>query len=177
VIFSETKLPGAFVIDLERRVDDRGFFARAWCAREFADHGLSTEVVQCNVSHNERRGTLRGLHYQVAPHEEVKLVRCTRGALWDVIVDLRSASATYKHWLGVELTAENGRLLYVPPGFAHGYQTLEPDTEAYYQVSAYYAPEAERGARWDDPAFGITWPDPDGAFLSEKDATWPDFAG
>jgi len=177
MIFTETELPGAFFVDLERREDARGFFARVWCAREFAEQGLSAEVVQCNVTQNVKRGTLRGLHYQVAPHQEVKLVRCTRGAIWDVIVDLRPESSTYKQWLGVELTPENGRMIYVPAGFAHGYQTLEPDTEALYQVSAYYTPEAERGVRWNDPAFGITWPDAEGALLSDKDRNWPDFAG
>ena len=173
--FTETDLPGAFVVDLEPRQDDRGFFARAWCETEFAEHGLSTVVAQCNVSFSRKKGTLRGLHYQVAPHAEVKLVRCLRGALYDVIVDLRPASPTYRRWLGVELTAENRRMLYVPEGFAHGFQTLADDTEAFYQVSAAYAPDAERGVRWDDPAFAIEWPDAEGALMSEKDRSWPDF--
>lgn len=173
--FTETDLAGAFVIDLERHEDERGFFARAWCEREFADHGLDTRVSQCNVSFNEHRGTLRGLHYQVSPHAEVKLVRCTRGAVYDVIVDLRPESATYTRWVGVELTAENRRMLYVPEGFAHGYVTLVDATETFYQVSVPYAPEAERGARWDDPAFGIEWPQTEGLVMSAKDRSWPDF--
>ena len=175
VIFTETELAGAWVIELDRREDARGFFARAWCEDEFSQHGWDTRVVQCNLSHNERRGTVRGMHYQVPPHAEVKVVRCTRGAVYDVIVDLRRESPTYGRWLGVDLSAENGRALYVPEGFAHGYQALEDGTETYYQVSGFYAPGAERGLRWNDPALGIEWPLPDEAFLSEKDGTWPDF--
>jgi dTDP-4-dehydrorhamnose 3,5-epimerase len=177
VIFTETELPGAYVIDLERREDERGFFARAWCADEFAQHGLSTTLVQANLSFNVQQGIVRGMHFQVEPHAEDKLVRCTRGAIYDVIVDLRPESDTYKRWLGVELDAESRRALYVPKGFAHGYQTLVPDTETFYQVSEWYTPEAERGVRWDDPAFGIEWPDPAKALLSEKDRNWPDFSG
>jgi len=175
MIFTETELPGAFVLDLERREDDRGFFARAWCTNELGDHGLETRLVQANVSFNRRKGTLRGMHMQAAPHAEVKVIRATRGSVLDVIVDLRPDSPTYLGWTGVELSAENGRALYVPEGFAHGYQTLEDDTETFYLVSEFYAPDAERGVRWDDPAFGIEWPDPDGAILSEKDASWPDW--
>jgi dTDP-4-dehydrorhamnose 3,5-epimerase len=177
VIFEETRLSGAFLVDLERREDSRGFFARTWCANEFADHGLTTEVVQANVSFNPRQGTLRGMHFQRAPHAETKLVRCTRGAIYDVVVDLRRDSGTYKEWVGVELSADNRRALFVPEGFAHGYQTLVPDAEVFYQVSEYYTPGAEGGVRWDDPAFGIEWPDPDDAFLSDKDRSWPDFSG
>lgn len=173
--FAETELAGAWIVDLERREDERGFFARAWCEQEFAEHGLDTRVSQCNLSFNEHRGTLRGLHYQVAPHAEVKLVRCTRGAVYDVIVDLRPDSETYTRWIGVELSEDNRRLLYVPEGFAHGYVTLADATETYYQVSVPYAPGAERGARWDDPAFGIDWPQTEGLVMSEKDRTWPDF--
>jgi dTDP-4-dehydrorhamnose 3,5-epimerase len=173
--FRETPLAGAFVVDVEKRADSRGFFARAWCQREFEEHGLSTELVQCNLSFNERRGTLRGMHYQAPPHEEVKLIRCTRGAVYDVIVDLRPGSRTYKQWFGVELSAENRRTLYVPAGFAHGYQTLEDGSETFYQVSAFYAPEAEGGVRWDDPAFRIKWPDVAERTISDKDANWPDF--
>jgi dTDP-4-dehydrorhamnose 3,5-epimerase len=173
--FTETALPGAYLVDLERREDERGFFARAWAEDEFAAHGLDTRVSQCNLSFNERRGTLRGLHYQVAPHAEVKVVRCTRGAVYDVIVDLRPGSATYLRWIAVELSTENRRVLYVPEGFAHGYQTLEDETETFYQVSVPYAPGAERGVRWDDPAFGIEWPDVEERVMSEKDRTWPDF--
>jgi dTDP-4-dehydrorhamnose 3,5-epimerase len=177
VIFEQTRLSGAFFVDLERREDSRGFFARTWCANEFADHGLTTEVVQANVSFNPRQGTLRGMHFQRAPHAETKLVRCTRGAIYDVVVDLRRDSDTYKEWVGVELSADNRRALFVPEGFAHGYQTLVPDAEVFYQVSEYYTPGAEGGVRWDDPAFGIEWPDPDNAFLSDKDRSWPDFSG
>ena len=175
MIFSETELPGAYTIDVDPRRDERGFFARAWCAEEFSQHDLVTRVAQANVSYNVRRGTLRGMHYQLPPHAEVKIVRCTRGAIYDVIVDLRPASPTYRRWIGVELTADNRRMLYVPEGFAHGFQTLEDDTEAFYQVSEFYAPGAERGLRWDDPAFGIEWPLPESPILSDKDRAWPDF--
>jgi dTDP-4-dehydrorhamnose 3,5-epimerase len=177
VIFEETKLVGAFVVDLERREDSRGFFARTWCADEFAEHGLTNGVVQANMSWNPRQGTLRGMHFQHPPHAEAKLVRCTRGAVFDVIIDLRPDSATYKQWLGVELNADNRRALFVPEGFAHGFQTLVPDCEVTYQVSEFYTPGAEGGVRWNDPAFGIDWPDPANAFLSEKDRSWPDFTG
>ena len=175
MIFKETELPGAYVIDLERREDERGFFARAWCEDEFAAHGLSTRVAQCNLSWNERQGTLRGMHFQRPPHAEVKLIRCTRGAIYDVIVDLRPESPAHGRWIGVELTAENRRLLYVPEGFAHGYQTLEDDTETYYQVSVPYAPGAEDGLRWDDPAIGIEWPETYERVISAKDRAWPNF--
>jgi dTDP-4-dehydrorhamnose 3,5-epimerase len=177
VIFEQTRLEGAFLVDLERREDERGFFARTWCADEFADHGLVNRVVQANVSWNAQQGTLRGMHFQHPPHAETKLVRCTRGAIYDVIVDLRPDSETYKQWLGVELTDENRRALFVPERFAHGYQTLVPDSEIIYQVSAAYAPQAEGGVRWDDPAFGIEWPDAGNALLSDKDRSWPDFTG
>jgi dTDP-4-dehydrorhamnose 3,5-epimerase len=177
VIFTETDLAGAFLIDLERREDDRGFFARAWCADEFAEHGLNTRLVQANVSFNDRKGTLRGMHFQRPPAAEAKLIRCTRGSIFDAIIDLRPDSPTFKRWLGVELTADNRRALYVPEGFAHGYQTLEPGTETFYLVSEYYTPSAEGGVRWDDPAFGIEWPDPESPLVSEKDRTWPDFTG
>jgi dTDP-4-dehydrorhamnose 3,5-epimerase len=177
MIFTETELRGAYVIDLDRREDERGFFARAWCADELAARGLSARIAQCNVSYNGSEGTLRGMHYQAAPHGEVKLVRCTRGAIYDVIVDLRRDSTTYKHWTGVTLSAENRRALYVPEGFAHGYQTLEAGTETFYFVSEFYAPEAERGVRWDDPAFAIRWPDTERRTISEKDRSWPDYEG
>jgi dTDP-4-dehydrorhamnose 3,5-epimerase len=175
MIFTETELPGAYTIDIDPREDERGFFARAWCAEEFAQYDLVTRVAQSNVSYNARRGTLRGMHYQVPPHAEVKIVRCTRGAIYDVIVDLRPESSTHRRWIGVELSADNRRMLYVPEGFAHGFQTLEDDTEAFYQVSEFYAPGAERGLRWNDPALGIEWPLPDDPIVSEKDRTWPDF--
>jgi dTDP-4-dehydrorhamnose 3,5-epimerase len=175
MIFEETKLPGAFVLDLERRDDDRGFFARTWCANELAEHGLNTRLVQANMSWNPRKGTVRGMHFQRAPHAETKLVRATRGAIYDVIIDLRDESPTFAEWVGVELSAENGRALYVPEGFAHGFQTLVPDCEVHYLVTEFYSPSAEGGVRWNDPAFGIDWPDPENAFLSDKDAGWPDF--
>jgi dTDP-4-dehydrorhamnose 3,5-epimerase len=175
MIFTPTELGGAYLVDLEPREDERGFFARAWARGEFAEHGLSTEVVQANIAFNRRKGTLRGMHFQHDPHAEVKVVRCTRGALYDAIVDLRPSSPTHTRWIGVELTADNRRMLYIPEGFAHGYQTLVDDTEAYYQVSAAYAPEAEGGVRWDDPAFGIKWPDPSPPVMSDKDRTWPDY--
>jgi dTDP-4-dehydrorhamnose 3,5-epimerase len=175
MIFSPLRLPGAFVIDLEPRRDERGFFARTWCQREFEAHGLTTQMVQANLSHNLRAGTLRGLHYQANPFAEAKLVRCTRGAIWDVIVDVRPDSPTQRQWLGVELTAENYRMLYVPEGFAHGFLTLVDDVEVSYQVSQFYTPGAERGLRWDDPALSITWPQPV-RVISEKDARWPDYA-
>ena len=177
MIFTETQLKDAFVVDLERREDERGFFARAWCQDEFSDAGLSTRLVQCNVSFNRHRGTLRGMHYQLPPHAEAKLIRCTRGAIYDVIIDLRDGSPTYTRWVGFELSAENGRALYVPEGFAHGYQTLVDEAETFYQVSEFYAPGAERGVRWNDPAFGIAWPLPEEPLMSEKDKTWPDFVG
>ena len=175
MIFTETKLAGAFLVDLERREDERGYFARAWCSDEFAERGLSADVVQCNISYNERRATLRGMHFQAAPHAEAKVIRCTRGAIYDVIVDLRPDSATHARWVGVELSAENGRALYVPEGFAHGYQTLVDATETYYQVSERYTPSAEGGVRWDDAAFGIEWPYPEPSVISPKDAAWPDY--
>jgi len=175
VIFAPTKLSGAVVIDLERREDDRGFFARSFCQREFEEHRLDPCVSQCNVSFNVRRGTLRGMHWQAAPHGEAKLVRVTRGAIWDVIIDLRPNSSSYAEWFGIELTAENRRALYVPVGFAHGFQTLVPDTEVFYQMSAAYVPDAQRGLRWNDPAFGVAWPiDP--PFMSRGDESHPDFA-
>ena len=177
MIFTPTELDGAFVIDLEPIADERGFFARAWCQHELEAHGLSTRAAQCNVSFNTRKGTLRGMHYQRAPHAEVKIVRCTRGSIYDVIVDLRRDSPTHRRWLGVELSAENRRALYVPEGFAHGYLTLEDASETLYQVSEFYTPGAEGGLRWDDGAFGIVWPDVEIAVVSEKDRAWPKYEG
>jgi dTDP-4-dehydrorhamnose 3,5-epimerase len=174
VIFTETKLKGAFIIELELRKDERGFFARTWCKREFEAHGLVREMVQANVSFNKKRGTLRGMHYQVAPYEEAKLVRCTRGAIYDVIIDLRQDSPTYKQWIGVELTSENYQMIYVPENFAHGFLTLEDNTEVTYQVSQFYSPESERGIRYNDPVFGIKWPI-QVEVISDKDKTWPDY--
>jgi len=173
--FTKGSLPDTYIIDPEKHCDDRGFFARAFCERTFDEHGLTAHMVQTNVSFNARRGTLRGMHYQRPPHREAKLVRCTRGALYDVVVDVRPASDTYGAWMGVELTADTHRMLYVPEGFAHGFLTLEGDTEVTYQVSAEYAPEAEAGLRYDDPALGIEWPDTV-RVLSDKDRSWPSFS-
>jgi dTDP-4-dehydrorhamnose 3,5-epimerase len=175
MIFIETELKGAYIIDLERREDERGFFARTWCQQEFEAHGLVARIVQANTSYNKAKGTLRGMHYQRAPHAETKLVRASRGAIYDVIVDLRPDSPTFKRWIGVELTADNRRALFVPEGFAHGFQTLEDNTDVSYQVSAFYTPGAEGGLRYNDPAFDIEWPLPV-SVISPKDADWPDFA-
>lgn len=172
--FTPTRLSGAFILDPERREDARGHFARTFCRREFEAHGLKPDIAQANIAWNARKGTLRGMHYQVAPAAETKLVRCTRGALWDVIVDLRPDSPTFLEHVGVELSAENGRQLFVPEMFAHGYITLADDTEAAYQVGEFYAPDAERGIRFNDPALGISWPVPV-EVISDKDAAWPDF--
>jgi dTDP-4-dehydrorhamnose 3,5-epimerase len=172
VIFTPTSLQGAYVIEMERREDNRGFFARAWCSREFQAQGLNPTVVQVNVGFSLKRGTLRGLHYQIAPREEVKFVRCTRGAVFDVMVDLRPDSPTWKQWFGLELTAENGKMLYVPEGFAHGYQTLADNTEVSYQTTQFYAPESARGVQYNDPAFGIRWPIAV-EVISAADNAWP----
>jgi dTDP-4-dehydrorhamnose 3,5-epimerase len=177
MIFSETDLAGAFVIDLEPIEDARGFFARAWCERELAEHELETRIAQCNISYNERRGTVRGMHFQQPPHEEVKLIRCTRGALYDVILDLRRDSSTYAQWTGVELSDNNRRMLYVPRGLAHGFQTLADHTEIFYIVSEFYSPVAAAGVRWNDPTFHIEWPLGPPTAISDKDASWPDFTG
>jgi dTDP-4-dehydrorhamnose 3,5-epimerase len=174
MVFAETGLSGAYVVDPERHVDERGFFARSWCSREFEARGLNACIVQCNVSRNTMRGTLRGMHYQTPPHAEVKLVRCTKGAIYDVIVDLRQNSATYLSHFGIELTADNHRALYIPEGFAHGFLTLEDHSEVFYQMSAFYAPNAARGVRWNDPAFGIEWPQPV-MVISSRDRDYPDF--
>lgn len=173
--FEELHLGGAFVIEPERKEDERGFFARTWCRREFAAHGIDCDWVQCNISFNKRRGTLRGMHYQIAPHEEAKLVRCTMGALYDVIVDLRPSSPQRGKWVGVELTADNRRMLYVPPGFAHGFQTLADDTEVFYQMSEFHCPEAARGVRWNDPKLAIDWPPCEQRIITARDQNYPDF--
>ncbi len=170
--FTETALKGAYVIEIEKREDHRGFFARAWCKKEFEAHSLNTDLVQINVGYSKKRGTLRGMHFQTKPYEECKLVRCTTGAVVDVIIDLRPESPTYKKWIGVELTAENRTMLYVPEGFAHGYQTLVDHTEVVYHTSQLYAPEHATGVRYDDPAFGIVWPLPVEA-ISDADKSWP----
>jgi dTDP-4-dehydrorhamnose 3,5-epimerase len=174
MLFHETNLPGAYLIEIERREDERGFFARSWCQREFTEHGLNAQLVQCNVSFNHRKGTLRGMHFQAAPYAEVKIVRCTAGAIYDVMIDLRPDSPTFKQHFGAELTPENHRMLYIPEGFAHGYITLSDNTEIVYQVSQFYAPEAARGVRWNDPAFGLQWP-LTVEVISERDATYDDF--
>lgn len=170
--FTETPLQGAYVIDIEPYEDSRGFFARTFCVEEFAQHGLETGLVQCNVSFNRMMGTLRGLHHQVAPHEEAKLVRCTMGAIWDAIVDIREGSETYAHWFAVELTAQNRRALYVPKGFAHGFQVLVDDTEVFYQMSGMHQPGSARGIHYADPTLHITWPHPV-VNLSDHDARLP----
>ncbi|MCX5663063.1 MAG: dTDP-4-dehydrorhamnose 3,5-epimerase [Planctomycetota bacterium] len=174
MIFNPTPLQGAFTIDLEKRGDARGFFARMFCREEFKKHGLKTEFVQVNNSLSADQGTLRGLHYQLAPEAEVKVVRCVRGALWDVILDLRKESATFGKWFGAELTAENRRMMYCPEGFAHGFITLTPDTEAIYLVSAFYAPDKERGVRHNDPRFDVRWPIAP-VVISDKDKAHRDF--
>lgn len=173
MIFRSTGLDGTFVVEPEQLVDERGFFARAWCRDEFEARGLSTEINQCNIAFNERTGTLRGLHFQRAPHQETKVVRCTAGAIYDVIVDLRPTSSTYLAWRAVELSAENRRALYIPVGFAHGYQTLVDRTETMYFHSVSYAPGSAAGVRWDDPVFNIDWPDGPGArVINDKDQSW-----
>jgi dTDP-4-dehydrorhamnose 3,5-epimerase len=174
VHFHETALPNAFVIELERLEDGRGFFARTFCAREFTEHGLIPAVVQANLSFNRKQATLRGMHYQLPPATEAKLVRCTRGAIYDVIIDLRPDSRTYLRHFGIELSAESRTALYVPEMFAHGFLTLVDETEVTYQVSEFYMPGQERGIRYDDPAFAIEWPLPVG-IISEKDSSWPPF--
>jgi len=171
VIFTETKLKGAFILDLERREDDRGFFARAFCQKEFADHGLKPLIAQANIAYNKTKGTLRGMHFQYPPQAETKLVRATRGAILDIIVDLRPESPTFLESVAVELSADNRRALYVPERFAHGYQALEDGTETSYQVGEFYAPGTEGGLAWDDPRLGLSWPLPV-TEISDKDKAW-----
>jgi dTDP-4-dehydrorhamnose 3,5-epimerase len=174
MVFKETELKGAFIIELEKRVDKRGFFARTWCRREFESNGLNPNLVQANVSYSKKGGTLRGMHYQADPYEEAKLVCCTMGAIYDVIVDLRPDSPTYMQWTGVELTEENYRMLFVPENFAHGFQTMGDNAKVIYQVSQFYSPGFELGIRYDDPAFGIRWP-VEVRVISDKDRSWPDY--
>lgn len=174
MIFTETPLRGAFVIELEPRSDERGFFARAFCQNELAEHGLVNGITQANTSYNFKQGTLRGMHYQVPPHAEVKMVRCIAGAIYDVIVDIRNESPTYLEWFAIELSAANRKMFYVPQGFAHGYQALTDDSEVLYLVSEFYTPNAERGVRWNDPAFKIEWPIAN-PILSPKDTMHADF--
>ncbi len=175
MIFRQTRFAGAFEVDVERKDDSRGFFARTWSEKEFRQQNIRFSPSQSSVSSNRCKGTLRGMHYQAAPHQESKLVRCVRGAIFDVIIDLRAGSATYKEWLGLELNAVNYKTLYIPEGLAHGFQTLVDDTEVLYLMSDVYNPQAERGIRWNDAAFGINWPTEVG-IISAKDSSWPDFA-
>jgi dTDP-4-dehydrorhamnose 3,5-epimerase len=172
--FTEIRLRGAFLIEPEPIEDERGFFARIWCQEEFRKHGLTAEIAQISLSFTKRRGILRGMHYQVAPHEEVKLVRCTRGAIYDVLLDLRPGSATFGEWFSVRLSAENRQMIYVPKGFAHGFLSLVDATEVLYQISEFHHPESARGVRWNDPAFGIEWPD-ENPVVSAKDQAYEDF--
>jgi dTDP-4-dehydrorhamnose 3,5-epimerase len=174
MIFTPTEIQDVFVVELKKLEDDRGFFARGFCAREFEEHGMIPDVVQANISYNKYKGTLRGMHYQVAPCEETKFLRCTKGSIYDVIIDMRPESQTYKKWFGVELTDKNYKMLYVPRNFAHGFQTLEDETEVMYLVSEFYAPQTERGVRYNDPTFDIRWP-LQVAQISDKDANWPDY--
>ncbi|MCU1283247.1 MAG: dTDP-4-dehydrorhamnose 3,5-epimerase [bacterium] len=174
--FSPTELSGVWLIDLERHSDERGFFARTWCRDELADHGLDPELAQSSISHNRRAGTLRGMHYQAEPHAESKIVSCVRGAIYDVVLDLRPHSVSYRRWLAVELSAERGRMVYIPKGCAHGFQTLTDDAVVDYRISVPYAPDHARGVRWDDPAFAIAWPAAEQRTISDRDRSFPDFA-
>ena len=176
MIFTETPLEGAYLIDVEPHVDERGFFGRSFCRQEFAGRGFKTDIAQCNVSFNRKKGTLRGMHFQRPPMAEAKLVRCTRGAVYDVILDLRPGFPTYRRWEAAELSAENGRMLYIPEGFAHGFQTLVDGAEVFYQMFQTYSPEHSAGVRFDDPAFGIKWPIGN-PIISEKDRSYPLFKG
>lgn len=176
VKFTPLPIPGAYLVEIEPMADERGFFARTFCADEFRRRGLNPAIAQCSLSWNKHKGTLRGMHYQIAPHAEAKLVSCPRGAIHDVIVDLRPESPSFRRWTGADLTAENRCMIYVPEGCAHGFQTLVDGSEVYYQISAPHAPGAARGVRWNDPAFGIAWPDSGCPILSERDRTYPDFA-
>jgi dTDP-4-dehydrorhamnose 3,5-epimerase len=171
--FTETRMAGAYIIDLEKHQDARGYFARSWCRREFSERGLDDGLVQCNLSFNIRRGTLRGMHFQAHPFAEAKIVRCVRGALYDVMIDLRPDSATFLQWAGFELTPDNGTSVYIPRGFAHGFQTLEDSTEILYQMTEFYAPDYARGVRWNDPLFNIQWPD-DRPTIASRDNQYPD---
>lgn len=172
--FAETQLVGVYIIDPERIADERGFFGRTWCRDELASHDLETDVSQCSLSFNLRRGTIRGMHFQMEPHAETKIVRCTMGAIRDVVLDLRRESPTFRQWVGVDLTVDNRRMVYVPRGCAHGFQTLLDATEVFYQITPSYMPEAARGVRWNDPVFAIEWPVAD-PILSARDRNYPDF--
>ncbi len=174
MLFHETKLPGAFEIHLEPHLDDRGFFARSWCQKEFEAHGLNPKLVQCNVSFNTRKGTLRGMHFQTQALAEAKVVRCTRGAIYDVVLDLRPSSPAYRNWIAVLLTATNRHMVYVPEGCGHGFLTLEDETEIFYQMSEFYDAESAHGVRWNDPAFRIEWPEKVNV-ISQRDEAYPPF--
>lgn len=173
--FTESSVSGVWRISLDRRLDDRGFFARAFCEKEFGDHGLPSHYPQCNISFNRYRGALRGMHFQRPPMPETKIVRCIQGAIYDVVLDLRAASPTYLQWTSFELSSENRDAVYIPEGCAHGFQTLTDNAELYYHMGSLYAPEYNDGVRWNDPAFGIVWPESDAPLLSEKDRNYPDF--
>ena len=173
MIFTETELKGTFVLEREPIRDERGSFARTWCQREFEAHGLKSAFVQASVSSNRAQGTLRGLHYQAAPHEEAKLVQCARGAIYDVVVDFRPESRTYRRWVAVELTPENGKMLYIPEGVAHGFQTLRDGTDVFYYMTQFHTPHAARGVQWNDPFLGVQWPDAQNRLMSVKDRNWP----
>lgn len=173
--FIETKLKGAFIIEAERFIDDRGFFARGWSLKELQEHGINLQFVESNFSFNLKKGTLRGMHYQAAPHAQAKMVRCTRGSVFDVAIDLQPDSPTFKQWVGTELSADNFLMFFIPGGFAHGYQTLEDNTEVAYEISSPYARESSKGVRWNDPAFGIKWPDVGERIMVPRDRDYPDF--
>jgi dTDP-4-dehydrorhamnose 3,5-epimerase len=175
MLFTQTDLKGAYIVEPEKLEDERGFFARTWCRQEFSDQELDANLVQSSISFNKKKGTLRGMHFQLPPFAETKLVRCTKGAIYDVVIDLRQDSGTFLQWLGVELTAENRKTLYVPKGFAHGFQTLGDNTEVFYQISEVYAPEYTRGLRWDDPSFKIAWPEPV-SIISERDRNYENYS-
>ena len=174
MIFIETKLAGACIVEIEKQEDERGFFARSWCRREFEAHGLNPNLAQCNISFNTKKGTMRGMHFQAEPFEEAKLVRCTMGSLYDVIVDLRQDSPNYRKHLSIILTSDNRTMLYVPERFAHGFLTLDDNTEIFYQIWEFYVPKYARGFRWNDPAFGIEWPS-EVKIMSDRDRNYPDF--
>jgi dTDP-4-dehydrorhamnose 3,5-epimerase len=175
MIFTPLSLTGAWIIDIERLEDDRGFFARTYCQKQFAEHGLNPNIAQCNISYNKVKGTLRGMHLQVEPFQEVKLVQCIQGSIFDVMIDLRPNSPTFCEYVGVELSAENHKMLYIPEGFAHGFITLEDHSTIFYQMSQFYAPSYARGFRWNDPRFGINWPI-DVKVISDRDRSYPDFS-
>lgn len=168
-------LKGAFIIEPEKKCDERGFFVRTWCSKEFSEHSLSANLVQCSISYNIKKGTLRGMHYQISPYEEVKLVRCTRGSIYDVIIDLRPDSDTFTKWYAVILNSNNNKMIYIPEGFAHGFLTMENETEVFYQMSEFFYPELSKGVRWNDPLFNISWPKVENLIISQKDREWKDF--